>query len=50
MKVVWERVKVRLLFMGIGLALGAILSLVVANSYTTRIEELEAIRKEQLLE
>ena len=50
MKVVWERVRVRLLFMGIGLALGAILSLVVANSYTTRIEELEAIRKEQLLE
>lgn len=50
MVVLWQRIKARLLFMGIGLALGLLVATIVGVSYTTRLKELEGIRKEQLLE
>ena len=48
MKVLWERIKARLLFLLIGLVMGIILAGTVSYQYKERIEQVEAIRAEQI--
>ena len=50
MSVLWDRMKARLIFLGIGVLLGVLAVSFTVNQYSTRIEELETIRKTQLRE
>lgn len=50
MSVQWSKIKARLLFMGIGLALGLMVAGIVGYGFNERLEEIEGIRKQQLSE
>ena len=47
-KVLWGRIKARLLFLLIGLVMGLILAGTISHQYKERIEQVEAIRAEQI--